>query len=245
LTVKIRLNKFLAQAGVASRREADRLITQGRVTVNGEVILTLGHKIDHMKDKIEVDGRKIEKDESQVYLMLNKPPGCLVSLKDPWGRPTIKDLLPSLKSRVFPVGRLDYESEGLLLLTNDGELAFRLMHPRFQIKKVYQVKVKGEPDSTKLSRLEKGILLDGKRTAPAKIRVLAVSPKESFLSIEIHEGRKREVRRMFEAVGHRTKKLLRIRFDGLSLGKLKRGKWRYLRPEEIETLKNQVGLESS
>lgn len=241
----LRLNKFLAQAGIASRREADRLITQGRVSVNGEVILTLGHKIDGKKDRVEVDGRKVKKEEINLYLMLNKPPGYLVSLKDPLGRPTIKDLLPSLKSRVFPIGRLDYESEGLLLLTNNGELAFRLTHPRFQIKKVYQVKVKGEPDSSRLSRLEKGIVLDGKKTAPAKIRTLAVSSKGGCLRIEIHEGRKREVRRMLEAVGLQVKGLQRMRFDGLSLGKLKRGKWRYLAPREVETLMSCVGLKPS
>ena len=241
----VRLNKFLAQAGIASRREADRLITQGRVSVNGEVILTLGHKIDGKKDRVEVDGRKIKKEETSVYLMLNKPPGYLVSLKDPLGRPTIKDLLPSLKSRVFSIGRLDYESEGLLLLTNHGELAFRLTHPRFQIKKVYQVEVKGEPDSSRLSRLEKGIVLDGKKTAPAKIRTRAVSSKGGCLRIEIHEGRKREVRRMLEAVGLQVRGLQRIKFDGLSLGKLKRGKWRYLTPREVETLMSCVGLKPS
>lgn len=241
----VRMNKFLAQAGIASRREADRLITQGRVAVNGEVILTLGHKIDAGKDRVEVDGKKVKKEEINLYLMLNKPLGYLVSLKDPLGRPTIKDLLPSLKSRVFPIGRLDYESEGLLLLTNHGELAFRLTHPRFQIKKVYQVKVKGEPDSSKLSRLEKGIILDGKKTAPAKIRLLAVSSRESCLRIEIHEGRKREVRRMFEAIGHQVRELRRMRFDGLSLGRLKRGRWRYLTPREIEMLMSCVGLKPS
>jgi pseudouridine synthase len=241
----VRLNKFLAQAGIASRREADRMITQGRVAVNGEVILTLGHKIDAGKDRVEVDGKKVKKEGINLYLMLNKPPGYLVSMKDPLGRPTIKDLLPTLKSRVFPVGRLDYESEGLLLLTNHGELAFRLTHPRFQIKKVYQVKVKGEPDYSRLSRLKKGIILDGKKTAPAKIRILSVSSGESYLRVEIHEGRKREVRRMFEAVGHRVEELRRMRFDGLSLGKLKRGRWRYLTAREIEMLMRCVGLKPS
>lgn len=240
----IRLNKFLSQAGVTSRREADRLIAEGRVTVNGEVILTLGCRIDEGKDKVEVDGKRVKKDETPVYVMLNKPPGYLVSLKDPLGRPTIKDLLSSVKSRVFPVGRLDYQSEGLLLLTNDGELAFRLTHPRFRIKKVYLVKIRGIPDASKLSRLERGIFLDGKKTAPAKVKPLKVTSKESLLRVEIHEGWKREVRRMFEAIGHRVLGLQRIRFGGLSLGKLKSGRWRFLTSQEIGKLKSQVGLKT-
>lgn len=241
----IRLNKFLSQAGVTSRREADRLIAEGRVTVNGEVILTLGCRIDEGKDKVEVDGKRVKKDETPVYVMLNKPPGYLVSLKDPFGRPTIKDLLSSVKSRIFPVGRLDYQSEGLLLLTNDGELAFRLTHPRFRIKKVYLVKIRGIPDASKLSRLERGIYLDGRRTAPAKVKPLKVTSKESLLRVEIHEGWKREVRRMFEAIGHGVLGLQRIRFGGLSLGKLKSGRWRSLTPQEIGKLKSHVGLKMS
>lgn len=238
----IRLNKFLSEAGVASRREADRMINQGRVTVNGEVVESLGYRIDEEKDRVEVDGRRIQKKESTVYVMLNKPSGYLVSLRDPFRRPTVKELLAGVKSRVFPVGRLDYRSEGLLLLTNDGELAFRLTHPRFKIKKVYLVRVKGIPEASSLSRLERGIFLEGKKTAPSKIRRLSSFSRESRLRVEIHEGRKREVRKMFEAVGHKVLGLKRIKFGPLSLGKLKPGQWRYLMPEEIEALKNQVGL---
>ena len=240
--MQIRLNKFLAQAGVASRREVDKMIAEGRIKVNGQVVQVLGYKIDDEKDRVDVEGRRVEKEEGLVYLMINKPPGYLVTLKDNFQRPTIQQLLPSLRKRVFPVGRLDYDSSGLLLLTNDGELAYRLTHPRFKVPKVYLVKVKGEPDPSELTRLEKGIYLDGKKTAPAKIIQIGGDPKKSLLKIEIYEGRKREVKRMFQAIGHKVLQLQRINFGGLRLGNLKMGKWRFLTPKEIETLKKQVAL---
>jgi pseudouridine synthase len=240
--MEIRLNKFLSQAGIASRREADRMIAEGRVKVNSKVVFELGHKIDDQKDKVEVDGRKVKKEQALIYLMLNKPKGYLVTLKDPIQRPTVKDLVVALKKKVIPVGRLDYDSEGLLLLTNDGELAYRLTHPRYKIRKTYLVKVRGEPNLSKLSKLEKGIFLDGKKTAPAKVLLLEGNPKKSLLKIEIHEGRKREVRRMCEFIGHRVLKLTRIGFAGLKLERLKSGKWRFLKPEEIKKLKKQVRL---
>lgn len=240
--MEIRLNKFLSQAGIASRREADRMIAEGRVKVNSKVVFELGHKIDDQKDKVEVNGRKVKKEQALIYLMLNKPKGYLVTLKDPIQRPTVKDLVVALKKKVIPVGRLDYDSEGLLLLTNDGELAYRLTHPRYKIRKTYLVKVKGEPNLSKLSKLEKGIFLDGKKTASAKVLLLEGNPKKSLLKIEIHEGRKREVRRMCEFIGHRVLKLTRIGFAGLKLERLKSGKWRFLKPEEIKKLKKQVRL---
>jgi len=218
------------------------MIAEGRITVNGQVVQVLGLTIDDEKDEVKVDGRRVKKDEQMVYLILNKPAGCLVSLKDPFGRPTIKDLLPSFKNRIFPVGRLDYESQGLLILTNDGDLAHRLTHPRFEVKKIYLVKVKDQPDSLKLAKLEKGIFLDGKKTAPAKIVALRVSSRQTLLRVEIYEGRKREIRRMLEAIGHRVLELRRIKLDGLSLGKLKKGQWRYLSPKEVGSLKKKVGL---
>lgn len=240
--MQIRLNKFLSQSGVTSRREADRMIAEGRITVNGQVVQVFGLTIDDEKDEVKVDGRRVKKDEQMVYLILNKPAGYLVSLKDPFGRPTIKDLLPSFKNRIFPVGRLDYESQGLLILTNDGDLAHRLTHPRFEVKKIYLVKVKDQPDSLKLAKLEKGIFLDGKKTAPAKIVPLRISSRQTLLRVEIYEGRKREIRRMLEAIGHRVLELRRIKLDGLSLGKLKKGQWRYLSPKEVGNLKKKVGL---
>ena len=241
--MQIRLNKFLAQAGVASRREVDKMIATGKIKVNGRVIQVLGYKIDDEKDRVEVEGKKIEREEGQVYLMINKPPGYLVTLKDRFQRPTIKQLLPSLGKRIFPVGRLDYDSEGLLLLVNDGELAYRLTHPRFKVGKVYLVKVKGDPDPSKLSRLEKGIYLEGRKTAPAKIARLSRSSKRNLLKVEIYEGRKREVKKMFDAVGHGVLQLKRIDFGGVRLGKLKTGKWRFLTRKEIDTLKKKVNLD--
>jgi pseudouridine synthase len=240
--MQIRLNKFLAQAGVASRREVDKMIAEGRIKVNGQVVQVLGYKIDNEKDRVEVDGRRVEREEGLVYLMLNKPPGYLVTLKDNFKRPTIQQLLPSLRQRIFPVGRLDFDSSGLLLMMNDGELAYRLTHPRFKVPKVYLVKVMGEPDPSDLARLEKGIYLDGKKTAPAKIAQIKSDPKKSLFKIEIFEGRKREVKRMFQAIGHKVLHLQRISFGGLRLGTLKTGKWRYLIRKEIDALKKQAAL---
>ncbi len=240
--MQIRLNKFLAQAGVASRREVDKMIAEGRIKVNGLVIKELGYKIDDEKDRVEVEGKRVERGEGLIYLMINKPPGYLVTLKDHFQRPTIQQLLPPLKKRVYPVGRLDYDSSGLLLVMNDGELAYRLTHPRFKVPKAYLVKVKGEPDPSKLSRLEKGIYLDGKKTAPAKIAQIAGSSKKNLLKIEIYEGRKREIKRMFKAIGHRVLQLRRVSFGGLRLGRLKTGKWRFLTRKEIDILKKASGL---
>jgi pseudouridine synthase len=240
--VEIRLNKFLSLAGVASRREADRLIAEGRVRVNDRIVDELGHKIDDSRDTVYVDGKKVRARGKPVYLLLNKPAGYLVTLKDPFKRRTIRDLLPEAAARVFPVGRLDLDSEGLLLLTNDGELAFRLSHPRFRIKKVYVVKVRGEPTAEALSRLERGVYIEGKKTAPARVTLLAHSPKSSLLRIEVHEGRKREVRNMCRAVGHRVLELKRTGFAGLELGKLKPGQWRPLEPGELRRLRELAGL---
>jgi pseudouridine synthase len=233
----IRLNKFLSRAGIASRRDADRMIEQGMIRVNSKVVTQLGYKIDDEKDRVEVARRRVKKGEGLVYLMLNKPRGYLVTLKDPFSRPTVMKLLPRLKKRIFPVGRLDYDSEGLLLLTNDGELALRLTHPRYEVRKIYLVKVQGDPEPTKLGRLEKGIYLDRKKTAPARIERLYRSSKSTLLRVEIHEGRKRELRTMFRDIGHEVVRLKRIGFGGLKLGKLKRGEWRFLTSKEIEMLK--------
>jgi len=227
---------------VASRREADRLIAEGRVRVNGRIIQELGSQIDAGQDRVKVDGRDIKKGGRPVYLVLNKPAGYLVTLKDPFHRPTIKDLLPPSGERIFPVGRLDFESEGLLLLTNDGDLTFRLSHPGFEVKKSYLVKVKGEPDANGLERLRRGIFVGGHRTAPARVTLLAHNPKRSLLRIEIHEGRKHEVRLMCLAIGHDVVSLKRISLAGLTLGKLKPGEWRYLGAAEVRKLKRLVNL---
>jgi pseudouridine synthase len=243
--MKIRLNKFLSRSGVASRREADRLIEEGRVKVNGQVVMTLGFKVDITIDDVDVDGKRIDKESPLVYLMVNKPTGCVVSLKDPFHQKTVMDFLPSLDERIFPVGRLDKDSEGLLLLTNDGELAHRLMHPRYEIKKEYLVETKGCLDPARIKSLEKGISLDGKKTAPAKIRLLSSGPKKSLLSIEIHEGRKREIRRMLAAVGQTVCSLKRVRYAGLTLAGLDPGCWRYLSQRELNRLKKLVSLDDT
>ncbi len=240
--MNIRLNRYLALAGVASRREADKMIAAGRVSVNGKIVDVLGSQIDEEKDKVSVDGRKVERIRSVVYLMLNKPPGFLVTAKDPFQRPTIMDLLPPLKERIFPVGRLDFDSEGLVLLTNDGDLAHRVMHPSYRVIKEYRLRVDPKPDRLALTTLEKGILLDGKKTAPAKFRILASTGKGTVLMAKIYEGRKRELRRMFEYKGFRVLGLKRVRLGSLHLGPLKKGKWRYLTMEEIDRLKRKVRL---
>jgi pseudouridine synthase len=218
------------------------MISEGRVSVNGVTIETLGTQVDGEKDRIEVDGKSVKPMKSGFYLMLNKPPGYLVTAKDPFQRPTVMDLLPSMENRIFPVGRLDFDSEGLLLMTNDGDLANRLMHPSFKVIKEYRLRIKPKPDLSALAALEKGISLDGKKTAPAKFRILTTTKKGSLVSAKLHEGRKRELRRMFEYKGFRVLALKRIRLGSLHLGPLKKGKWRYLTKDEIFRLKRKVGL---
>ncbi len=240
--MKIRLNKFLSEAGVASRREADRLILEGRIRVNRKAVDELGVKVEDGRDVVEVDGRKVRKEEKLVYLMLNKPAGYLVTLRDPFRRPTIRDLFPPALGRVFPVGRLDLASEGLLLLTSDGELAYRLSHPRFMVKKVYLARVRGEPAAEALQRLERGVYVEGKKTAPARAALVSRSPKSSWLQLELHEGRKHEVRLMCRAVGHDVLELRRVGLAGLRLKNLKPGQWRHLEPWEVRKLKSLVML---
>lgn len=236
--MEVRLNKFLAHAGVCSRREADRLIEEGNVRVNGRVVQELGAKIDDARDRVSVGGRHVlAGPERPVYILLYKPAGHVVSVKDPFGRPTVMDLLPRGGPRVYPVGRLDAESEGALLLTNDGELALRLTHPRYGVGKVYLVRVEGEPAETELEKLRKGIFLDGRKTAPARVRTVQHSPRRTLLEIEIREGRKREIRRMLEALGYPVRSLLRVRFAGLTLDGLKPGRWRHLKAREVGELK--------
>ncbi len=238
----IRLNKYIAQSGAYSRREADGLISQGRVKVNGRFVQTLGEKIDSDRDTVEVGGSIIQPSEEMVYVMLHKPPGYLVTKKDPLKRPTVMELLPPLASGIFPVGRLDLDSAGLLILTNDGELAHRLLHPSYEVKKLYRVRVKSRPSEASLDTLRKGVYLDGKKTAPARITPVSLGARQSWLDVEIHEGRKREVRRLFESQGYSVLELKRLRFAGLSLGKLASGAWRHLSAAEVRGLKKKVGL---
>jgi 23S rRNA pseudouridine2605 synthase len=235
--MKLRLNKALAQAGVASRRGADRLIESGSVIVNGQVVRELGTQIDPDLDAIKVDGKRIPaRPKSHLYFMLNKPDGYVTTLSDPEGRPTVKDLLPAGQRRLFPVGRLDFHSEGLLILTDDGDLTRNLMHPSRGVPKVYLTKVRGVPPELALNRLKKGILLDRKRTAPARIRFEKRSAN-SWLRITIHEGRKHQIRRMFEAIGHRVLRLKRIGYAGIDLKDLPAGEARALTEAELRKLR--------
>ena len=239
-----RLQKILARAGVASRREAERWILEGRVAVNGAVVRKLGTQADPSKDSIRVDGKRIKPPTALLYYAFHKPPGIITTLRDPKGRPDLTPFLARLgeKTRVLPVGRLDFNSSGLLVLTNDGELAQRLTHPRFGVKKLYRVKLSGCPTEKELAALRQGMRLEDGMTAPARVRVVEKLRKNAWVEIEIHEGRKREVRRMFEALGYFVEKLIRVRVGSVSLGVLAPGEIRPLLPQEIRDLKRSVGL---
>jgi 23S rRNA pseudouridine2605 synthase len=240
-----RLNKFLAHAGVCSRREADRKISEGRVSVNGRVVMELGEKVDPARDTVAVDGRPVRgAEERQVYILMNKPSGRVVSVKDPFGRPTVLDLLGHLPVRVYPVGRLDQDTEGALLLTNDGELALRLTHPRYGVGKTYEARIEGEPEDSDLDKVRAGLFLEGRRTAPARVRALKRGRRWALLEVEIHEGRKREIRKLFEAVGFPVTQLKRVDFAGLTLEGLKTGEWRYLNKKEVERLRELAAKSS-
>jgi 23S rRNA pseudouridine2605 synthase len=232
-----RLQKILAVAGVASRRAAEGLITAGRVAVNGVVVTELGAKADPALDRITLDGRPVRAHVEKVYILLNKPVGFVTTLKDPQGRPVVTDLLKGVKERVYPVGRLDYNTEGLLLLTNDGELANCLAHPSHEVEKEYLVRVRGVVTPEQLRLLASGVELDDGRSAPATVIPVRESANNSWFSITIHEGRYRQVRRMCEAVGLTVVRLKRSRYGILETGELKQGEFRLLGPAEVEGLR--------
>jgi len=236
-----RLQKIIAAAGLASRRGAEELIRNGLVTVNGQKITELGSKADPARDHIRVKGKLLRGPERRVYLLMNKPKGCVTTLRDPENRPTVIDLLPRVGARVYPVGRLDYASEGLLVLTNDGELASRLMKPGSLLPKTYLVKVAGSPTATGLARLREGISIPSERgkrvkTAPAKIRLLHPAANPWF-EVTLIEGKNRQIRRMFEEIGHHVEKIKRVRYGPLALD-VDPGKFRYLTPQEVARLKS-------
>ena len=238
----MRINKYLARSGVASRRHSDSLIQEGRVKINGQVVSELGMQVAEHKDIVEVDGKVVSPEVGTIYLMLNKPPGYLVSSKDPHHEKLVTALLKEFKGKVFPIGRLDFETSGLLLFTNDGELAFRLSHPRFGVKKTYEAVVAGEINDEELAKLEKGVILDDGLTAPAKTRIKAKKGTTSVVRITIHEGRKRQVRRMFEIIGFPVISLKRVSFGDCELGNLQEGKLLKLSREQVEGLRALVGL---
>ena len=235
-----RINKLLAHAGVASRRAVDALILEGRVTVNGSIVSELGVKIDPGIDAVKVDGRRIHLvPRAGLYLMLNKPDGVVTTLEDPEGRTTVRDLLHGIRGRVFPVGRLDYHSEGLLFLTNDGDWAQDLMHPERHVAKIYRVRVRGTPSAKTLDRLASGIRLEGRSTGPAEFRV-AKPGNNAWLDVTLYEGRKNQIRRMLAAVGHPVGKLRRVAIGGVQLGDLPAGQLRHLSQDELRRLKGAV-----
>ena len=232
-----RLQKVIARAGIASRRKAEELIKEGRVKVNGKVVTELGLKVSS-SDRVEVNEIQIEKEEP-VYFLLYKPRGVISSVNDEKGRKVVTDYFQHFKERIFPVGRLDYDTSGLLVLTNDGEFANLLMHPKSEIDKVYVAKVKGIPSKENLRKLEKGIRLEDGKTAPARVKLLSADNKKqsAIVEITIHEGRNRQVRRMFEAIGHDVLKLKRERYAFLTLNGLKTGDARELTPHEVKQLR--------
>ncbi len=241
--IMIRIQKYLAEAGIASRRQAEELIRAGRVQLNGETLTQMGTVIDPAKDQVRVDGKEVQQKEGKVYLLLNKPVGVVTTLHDPQRRKKITDLLKGVKERVYPVGRLDFNTEGLLLLTNDGELAYRLTHPRFKVDKTYVAEVRGHMEADVMTRLKKGVMLEDGLTSPAKINLLAKNSIRTLFEITIHEGRNRQVRRMCEAVGHPVKALRRVRFGPLKLEHLEPGEFRNLTVEEIKSLKKICQLD--
>jgi 23S rRNA pseudouridine2605 synthase len=239
-----RLQKILSELGVASRRKAEEIILEGRVTVNGKPA-QLGQKANQEQDHIKLDGKLLTAAaEPKVYYMFNKPKNVMTTLEDPEGRPTISEFLKRgrIKYRVYPVGRLDFDSEGLLLITNDGDLAHSVLHPSKKIPKTYEVKIKGVLEDGEIERLERGIFLPDGKTAPARVRKLRKLKENSWVEITIYEGRKRQIRRMLQHVGHPVSRLIRKRIDGIVLGHLGPGELRPLRDEEVEKLKQNTGM---
>lgn len=231
----IRIQKLLSHAGVASRREAEKLIQEGRVTVNGKKVYEVGTKVEPDKDKVKVDNKLVSL-AKKTYIILNKPKRYITSIHDPQGRSVITDLLPELGSKVFPVGRLDFDTEGIILLTNDGDMAQKLQHPRYQIPRTYLAKIKGTPDERDLSPITKGIRLDDGLSLPAEVRIIKKGLKNSWIEITVREGKNRLVKRMFAKIGFPVLKLTRIRFDGLKLHNLPSGHYRFLNHIEVTTL---------
>jgi 23S rRNA pseudouridine2605 synthase len=235
--VEERLQKILSRAGIASRRGAEKVMAEGRVTVNGTVARQLGTKADLDTDDVRVDGVRIRPPRSPVYLLLNKPKGVVTTRHDPQGRQTVMDLVPAVAG-LFPVGRLDVTSEGLILLTNDGAFAERVSHPRYEVPRVYEAKVRGVPDAAALERMRKGIRVEGEMLAVDRVKVLEAD-KNAWLEITLHEGKHHEVRRLLQAVGHPVAKLRRVALGPLSSRGLEPGHFRHLTPQEVRLLKGK------
>ncbi|MEI7885082.1 MAG: pseudouridine synthase [Clostridia bacterium] len=229
----MRLQKYMAACGVASRRKAEEIILSGSVMVNGKKIIELGTQVDEKKDEVRVQGKLLQLEGQKVYIMLNKPKGYVTTVTDPQGRPTIMELLPKMQERVYPIGRLDFATSGLILLTNDGDFTNHMMHPRFQIEKVYVALVTGVPTEEKLVKLRTGLMIEEQMTAPAKVRILEKTANRSKIEIIIHEGRKRQIRRMIKAIGHEIVELERVQIGPLVLQNLPAGGFRSLSQAEL------------
>jgi pseudouridine synthase len=233
---EMRLQKYLALCSVASRRSSEEIILSGRVSVNGKIITELGTKVVP-GDKVTVDGREIKQDNKKIYIMLNKPRGCVTTAEDDRGRQTVMDYVGDIEERIYPVGRLDYNTEGLIILTNDGELAYSLTHPKHEKEKVYDALVKGIVYHNAIEKLERGVYIDGKKTFPCKAEVIEHRRSSSVIRLTIHEGRNRQVRKMCDAISHSVIALRRVAVDGIELGNLETGKWRHLTKTEVARLK--------
>jgi 23S rRNA pseudouridine2605 synthase len=231
-----RLQKILSKAGISSRRAAEKMIAEGRISVNRVVVTVPGKKADPQKDEIRVDGRLVSLETEKIYLMLHKPRGYVTTLSDPQGRPIVTDLLNGVAARVYPVGRLDYDSEGLLILTNDGEFAQRLQHPRFGIPKTYRVKVEGRFLKGELKALERGIDLSDGRFVPAAIQLEKTNPGSAWLTLTMTDGRNRVIRRAFDSIGHSVTRLIRVAVADIALASLPEGAWRMMTRREVERL---------
>ncbi|MGQ0811156.1 MAG: pseudouridine synthase [Nitrospiraceae bacterium] len=238
--MEVRLQKMIAGTGLASRRKAEAMIAGGLVTVNGKIVRELGTKVNPERDHIKVDGQHLKAVQPYVYLMLNKPKNVMASLSDPQGRPTVKNCLHGVSVRVFPVGRLDFDSEGLMLLTNHGDLAQALLHPRYHVPKTYLIKVKGVLSDEEIATLEHGVKLDDGMTGPARVKKVRKAEQNSWVEITIHEGRTHQVKRMLEAVDHPVLKLIRVKMGPLLLGDLSPGEFRFLTDREANLLRDLV-----
>lgn len=232
---KLRLNKFLSNSGVASRRKCDEIIASGKVTVNGKVVTEIGSQINEKKDKVMVEGKAVCLPSSFVYIKLNKPKGYACTASDEKGRKTIYDLV-DCEERLFSIGRLDYNTEGLIILTNDGDFANKVSHPRYDVEKEYRVTIEGKIKESELAVLRKGVVVDGQKMPPAKVKLLSQDENISKISVVINEGQNRQVRRMFEAIGREIKLLKRVRIGSVRLGGLSRGQWRDLTEDELNLL---------
>ncbi|WP_352417866.1 pseudouridine synthase [Proteiniborus sp.] len=233
----MRLQKFMAQCGIASRRKSEEIIANKRVKVNGTIVTELGYKIDPLHDVVIVDGKRIKHREKNIYIIMNKPKGYVTTVSDEYSRKTVLDLVKDVKERVYPIGRLDYDTSGLLLLTNDGELAYKLIHPKFEVVKTYIATVKGKPTEEELEKFRNGLEIDRYITSDAEIEILSNTNDKSVVKIQIHEGKNRQIRKMCDKIGHPVTSLKRIAIGELELGTLKKGCWRFLRENEIEYLK--------